>query len=292
MLFDSPILNFATYTSIFVIALCSFVKLFKLDVRSPITLKKSHFLTILFTALIILGWWGLTAGNAIEERILPPLILPAPMEVVNAFPKLYRDQELVASILKSFQRIGTGFGLAVLVAIPLGVMMASYKTVASFFKPLALATSYSPVPIFIPLTIAWWGTDEMQKIGFLFIACFIALLPLVIKSVSDVPQALLDVAMTKGASQWQLVKHVLFPVSLADIWDHMRGVYAVGWGWIILAEVVNPKQGLGYLIFLSDRRSNTAGVFAVVITIIAIAIVLDKLWIVSGQKMFKHKQKA
>jgi hypothetical protein len=94
----------------------------------------------------------------------------------------------------------------------------------------------------------WFGTDEAQKVGFLFIGCFVALLPLVIKDIADVPDAFLDVAVTKGASQWQLVRHVLFPVAQANIWDHLRGVYGVGWGWIIMAEVyVRPQYGLGAL---------------------------------------------
>jgi len=71
-----------------------------------------------------------------------------------------------------------------------------------------------------------------------------------------VPAAYLDVAVTKGATQWQLVRYVLFPVAQADIWDHLRGVYGVGWGWIILAEVVNAERGLGYLMDISNRRGH------------------------------------
>jgi len=146
--------------------------------------------------------------------------------------------------------------------------------------------------VFIPLSMTWFGTGETQKIGFLFIACFVALLPLVIKDIADVPAAFLDVAVTKGATQWQLVRHVLFPVAQANIWDHLRGVYGVGWGWIIMAEIVLlPQYGLGALIGVSDRRSHPDAIFAVIIVIVVIAVACDRLWRLGGDLLFPYREK-
>ena len=148
-----------------------------------------------------------------------------------------------------------------------------------------------PIVVFIPLTLAWFGMSEMQKVVFLFIGCFVVLLPLVVKTVSDVPSAFLDVAKTKGATQWQLVSRVLFPIARADIWDHLRGVYGVGWGWIILAEVVNAEQGLGYLISQSERRGHIDSLFAVVMVIIVIAVLCDQAWKYLGYWLFPYRQR-
>jgi NitT/TauT family transport system permease protein len=213
------------------------------------------------------------------------------MEVLRAFPRLHFEQELVRSALKSFERVTIGFTLAAIVAVPLGVYMASFEAVAAFFRPLALIGSYVPIVVFIPLTLAWFGLGESQKIGFLFIGCFVALLPLVIRAIEEVPRAFLDVAVTKGATQWQLVWDVLFPVAQANIWDHLRGVYGVGWGWIIMAEVVLlPKYGLGALIGVSERRSNTDAIFAVIIVIVLIAVACDQLWKLGGKLLFAYRQ--
>ena len=169
--------------------------------------------------------------------------------------------------------------------------MASFAPIAAFFRPLALAGAYVPIVVLIPLSLTWFGTGEAQKIGFLFIGCFVALLPLVIKEISDVPDAFLDVAVTKGASRWQLVRHVLFPVAQASIWDHLRGVYGVGWGWIIMAEViVRPDYGLGALIGTSERRSHTDAIFAVIIVIVLIAIACDQLWRLGGDLLFPYRR--
>ena len=147
-----------------------------------------------------------------------------------------------------------------------------------------------PIVVFVPLTLAWFGLSEMQKVGFLFIGCFVALLPLVVKAVGDVPAAYLDVAVTKGATDWQLVRHVLFPVAKADIWEILRGVYGVGWGWIILAEVVAAEKGLGYLITVSERRAHTAAIFAVIIVIVAIGVACDRAWRLGGRLLFPYRQ--
>ena len=85
---------------------------------------------------------------------------------------------------------------------------------------------------------------------------------------------------------------MLFPVALADIWDHLRGVYGIGWGWIILAEVVAAQQGLGYLIQVSERRGHTHATFAIIIVIVIIAVLCDQAWRAGGRKLFPYRRNA
>ena len=89
----------------------------------------------------------------------------------------------------------------------------------------------------------------------------------------------------------ELVRHVLFPVAQANIWDHLRAVYGVGWGWIILAEVVNAERGLGYLIDVSNRRGHTNAIFAIIIVIVLIAIACDQLWRLTGRVLFPYSNR-
>ncbi|MDB6066875.1 MAG: hypothetical protein JWR26_3083 [Pedosphaera sp.] len=283
--------DFFIYSVVFAIVLTLVVRLLGLRVRRELPESKALGLTLGFVGLLLAGWWFATHGKTVEDRMLAPLILPSPQEVVQAFPPLHFEQGLVRSAVTSFVRVTLGFTLAAIVALPLGIYMATFPAIAAFFRPLALIGSYVPIVVFIPLTLAWFGLNETQKIGFLFIGCFVALLPLVIKSISKVSPAYLDVAATKGATQWQLVRHVLFPVAQADIWDNLRAVYGVGWGWIILAEVVNATQGLGYLISISERRGHTAAIFAVILVIVAIAVACDQLWRLGGRMLFPYTRK-
>jgi NitT/TauT family transport system permease protein len=287
---NAPGLGFLIFALAFVTVLTVVVRLTRLRVRSDLPAARALGLTGLFVGVVLLTWWFLTRGEP-SDRLVQPLILPSPLEVLKAFVPLHTEQGLVRSALYSWLRVTTGFGLAALVALPLGVYMATFPPIAAFFRPLSLAGAYVPIVVFIPLSMTWFGTGEAQKIGFLFIGCFVALLPLVIKSIADVPAAFLDVAVTKGASQWQLVRHVLFPVAQANIWDHLRGVYGVGWGWIIMAEiVVLPEYGLGGLIGVSERRSHTESIYAVIIVIVLIAIACDQLWRLGADLLFPYRK--
>jgi len=284
-------LRFLLFALVFVGVLTAVVRLTKLRVRSELPYTRAMALTAGFVGLLLVVWWFVTRGEP-SERIVQTLILPSPMEVLKAFVPLHLEQGLVRSAFYSWLRVTAGFGLAALVALPLGVYMATFPPVAAFFRPLSLTGSYVPIVVFIPLSMTWFGTGEAQKIGFLFIGCFVALLPLVIKDIADVPPAFLDVAVTKGASQWQLVRHVLFPVAQANIWDHLRGVYGVGWGWIIMAEVfVRPEYGLGALIGTSERRSHTDAIFAVIIVIVLIAVACDQVWRLGGDLLFPYRRR-
>ena len=283
--------RFLLFAIVFVGVLTAVVRLARLRVNSELPYAKAVGLTTVFVAVIIGIWWLITHG-APSERLVQPLILPSPMEVLKAFGPLHFQQGLVRSALYSWLRVTAGFSLAALVALPLGVYMATFPPIAAFFRPLSLAGAYVPIVVFIPLSMTWFGLGEAQKIGFLFIACFVALLPLVIKDIADVPAAFLDVAVTKGASQWQLVRHVLFPVAQANIWDHLRGVYGVGWGWIIMAEIlVLPEYGLGGLIEVSNRRSQTGSIFAIIIVIVLIAIACDRAWKIGGELLFPYRRR-
>lgn len=275
---------------LFVALLTVLVRVTGLGVRKSLPHQKELLLTGAFVALVLVGWWFLTRGERFEDRIVNVTILPSPIEMLKAFGPLHFDQALVRNIIVSIQRILIGFSLAVIVSVPLGVYMATFPPIASFFRPVTLVGSYVPTVVFIPLSIAWFGASEIQKIAFLFIVYFVAMLPLVIKSVADVSASYLDVAVTKGASQWQLVRHVLFPVAKADIWDHMRGAFGVGWTWIILAEVwANAESGLGYLLEISYRRGHMDRYFAVVVVIVAIAVGFDQLWRVGSRVLFPYR---
>lgn len=274
----------------FVVALTAVVRLGGLVVRRDPGAARCALLTAACVALTLAVWTWATWGERVEDRIVAPIFLPSPLEVLSAFGPLHSEQGLVRSAITSVVRVSSGYLFGAAIALPLGVYMATFPGIAAFFRPVALAGSYVPISVFLPLTLLWWGAEETQKIGFLSICTFLALLPLVIKTVADVPAALLDVTVTKGATQWQLVSRVLFPVALADLWDHLRGAYGVGWVWIVVAEMQVKKGGLGDLIDTSVRRSHQHAVFAVIIVIVLVAFLCDQAWKWGGVALFPHRR--
>ena len=198
-----PSPGFLIFALAFVTVLTIVVRVSRMRVRGQLSHARSLALSAGFVVGVLAVWWFLTRGEP-TNRIVQQLILPSPLEVLQAFSPLHSEQGLVRSIFSSWVRVTIGFTLAAIVAVPLGVYMATFAPIAAFFRPLVLAGAFVPIVVFIPLSMTWFGTGETQKVGFLFIGCFVALLPLVIKDVADVPAAFLDVAVTKGASQWQI----------------------------------------------------------------------------------------
>src|SRR5688572_19790904 len=128
---------FFLYAIAFSLLLTALVWGARLRVRREVRHISAILLTTAFVVLLMFVWWGLTRGATIEERVLGPLLLPSPREVLAAFPHLHFEQALVRSAVRSFQRVGIGFSIAAIIAVPLGVYMASYAGVAAFFRPLA-----------------------------------------------------------------------------------------------------------------------------------------------------------
>lgn len=243
--------------------------------------------------IVVLGlfWMALTWGVA-EERVISPTILPSPMEVVRSFPSLWFERALTRNIAISLTRVVAGFLVAVAIAFPLGLLMGSFTKINALFNPLAVFSSYLPIPALAPLTLSLWGTGEAQKVGFLALAFGIYLLPLVLSAVDEVDDVYLKTAYTLGASKWQVVTKVLLAVSWYDIFQAMRLGFGVGWSYILLAEMIDIGRGLGGIIIISQRRAQPEYIYLVLIVIVALAFLTDKLWGWVGKMLFPYRREA
>src|ERR1041384_8053189 len=164
----------------------------------------------------------------------------APALVLGAL-QLFLQYDLGTAILVSTRRIAIAFLLASVIALPLGVLMSAFDPINRFFDPIMAPLRYMPISAFIPLLILWFGIYEKQKIAFLFLGVFVYLLPVVVSSIRLVPEELVQTALTLGASKFQVVRTVLVPAALPEIFDSFRVMNAIAWTYVILAEAVNPE---------------------------------------------------
>jgi len=241
--------------------------------------------------VVLVLWWAVTAGPSPEERIVSPVILPSPVEVVASFPSLWYQRALARSIATSLGRVAGGFAVAATVALPLGIAMGAFTKVKALFNPLSVMGSYLPIAAIVPLTLSWFGTGELQKVMFLAIASFVCLLPLVVKAIDDVDDVYLNTAYTLGARRFQAVTKVLLGVASPDIFNALRLTVGVGWTYIILAEIVAAERGLGSLIIISQRRGPREHIYLVLGVIMALAFVIDQLFIWGGRALFPYRER-
>jgi len=261
-----------------------------LRIRERIPPWLSWVLGVLPIVALLVVWHLLTAGAAVEERVISPTILPNPLEVVRSFPSLWVERALVRNLLTSFGRVAEGFALAVAVVFPLGLLMGSFTKIRAMFTPLSVFGAYLPIPALVPLTLSLFGTGEVQKVVFLGLAFGIYLLPLVAAAVESVDDILLKTAYTLGASRWQTVYKVLLPVSWPRIFESLRLGFGVGWSYILLAEMVDIGKGLGGIIITSQRRGPREHIYLVLLAIVIVAFLTDKAWVYLGRRLFPYRE--
>ena len=260
-----------------------------LRIREELPAWQVWLLGIVPVAVLFLAWMAVTTGAA-EERVISPTILPSPREVLASFPQLWFERELTRNIGVSFLRVAEGFGLALAVSFPLGVLMGAFTKVKAAFTPLTIFSAYLPIPTLVPLTLSVFGTGEMQKVVFLALAFTIYLVPLFVAAVDAVDDTYLKTAYTLGATKGQAVGRVLLPISWPDIWQAMRMGFGVGWSYILLAEMVDMGRGLGGIILSSQRRGPREHIYLVLVFIVIVAFLTDRLWAVVGRWLFPYRE--
>jgi ABC-type nitrate/sulfonate/bicarbonate transport system permease component len=204
--------------------------------------------------LLIAVLWQLFGGEPNTQR---GYILPQPGEVIGSYDKLVTPPlDLYDAIWVSFRRVIIGFAWAAGVGVLLGIVAASFRAVGAFVAPLATFMRSLPMAAVVPLTVVWFGIDEKQKQMFIFLAAVPFVFSDTFKAISSVPQRYVETAETLGASRFQIIRKVLVPLALPDIITGLRFLFGLALGYIMLAEAINPKAGLGYLINVASTRGS------------------------------------
>ena len=256
--------------------------------RRPLPQLSGLALQLLSVILLLIVWGALTWGSP-EERILSPLTLPSPGEVVGEVKSLWFDAALTRSTGWSLRRIFLGFGLAALIGIPLGIAAGCFRAVEAFLKPATLFLRNVPIAALIPLTLVWFGLGETQKVFFIFIACIGFVIFDTTRAVLDVDERYVETAYTLGAKKHQVIGKVLIPLALPDIFNSLRLLFGLAFGYIVLAELIDAKFGLGYIVQVSQRRGPREHIYLVLLVISMLAFTIDRLLWYAQKKLFPYK---
>lgn len=257
------------------------------NLRKALTRPLAIALQVGSVVTVLLLWFLLTLGSP-EERILSPLTLPSPAEVAGQIKSLWFDAALSRSIAWSMGRILLGFGLAALIGIPLGILGGCVRAVEAVFHPISVFLRNIPIAALIPLTLVWFGLGEMQKVFFIFIACVGFVLADTTRAVLDVDDRFVQTAYTLGASRRQVVSKVLIPLAMPDIFNSMRLLFGLAFGYIVLAELIDAKFGLGYIIQVAQRRGPREHIYLVLFVITLLAFGIDRLLYALQKRLFPY----
>src|SRR5436309_10708331 len=231
------------------------------SIRKEISPRARIALAFLSWSIIILAWIGLT-----HWEILPPFSLPKPIGVIRAFGKLWTEYDLLGNVMESWWRIAQAFFWCAVVAIPLGILMASFRWLFELINPIAAPMRAMPLTAFLPAFIALFGMDEGMKVAFLWFGMFFYLLAVVVEEVSKVDNSLLETAYTLGAKRRHALR-LLFRASFPAIFSSFRILYDIGWTYVILAEMLNARKGVGYMVEAARKVLDFDRVYAGIIAI-------------------------
>ena len=219
--------------------------------------------------LVIAVWWAVVVKTE-------SAIFPTPWQVVTGAMELVEDGTLWEHIRASLFRVGVGFGLAVLVGIPLGLWMGWVGAAFRTFNPIfQMLRPISPIA-WIPVAILWFGVGEVSPIFLIFISSVFPLIVQTTSGVHTIDRRYLRAAANFGVPRSVLFRQVVIPAVLPEIIVGMRIGIGVAWLVVVAAEMIALRSGLGYLIMDSRNAGNRYDlVIAAMIIIGTIGLMLD-----------------
>jgi taurine transport system permease protein len=212
---------------------------------------------------------------------MEPIWLPSPEAVWSRLGDIatvgYRNSTLAEHLGYSLFRVIVGFLLGALVGIPLGYAMGLSNWFRGWFDPIVEFMRPVPPLALIPLVIIWAGIGEVGKIILLFLAALWIMAIAARSGVSGVRISKVHAAYSLGASKWQIMRHVIIPNSLPEIFTGARVAMGVCWGTVVAAELVAAEKGAGMMIMVASKFQSTDIVLMGIILIGIIGFSIDML---------------
>ncbi|AGI67484.1 ABC transporter permease protein [Octadecabacter antarcticus 307] len=252
-------------------------------VRSPVG-RVQGIISAIGIWAVFFGFWIL----ATSLGWVNDLLVPSPQKVLAATFDLFVNRGFSSDVLISVWRVFISFAMACAVAIPLGVAMGTFPSIAAIFAPFVSAWRYLPAPSFIPILLMWFGTGEAPKLALLFIGVIFFLITLVMDHTKNVRKELVETALTLGASRYVVVLKIVFPAALPDIVTAMRQMLAMAWTYLVIAEIVASTTGIGAMMMRARRFLKTDEILSGIIVIGVLGLLTDLLFRVLHRRMFPY----
>ncbi|MDO9398654.1 MAG: ABC transporter permease, partial [Herbiconiux sp.] len=237
---------------------------------------------------VVIGavWFAVTASGLVK-----PIFLPNPVDVVLRLVEQAQNGQLWSDIGISVLRIMSAFLVAAVVAVPLGLLMGRIRFFEALLVPITEFIRYMPVVAFTPLTVVWFGVDEVQKLVLIFLGTFFALLLMVMDDVQRVPREYVESSRTFGMPEHRILARVVLRAAMPSIWDSFRLALGWCWSWLVLGELVAATSGLGYRITLGQRYLDTSLIIGYILVLGLLGLITDQVLRLSKRALFGYLKK-
>jgi NitT/TauT family transport system permease protein len=233
----------------------------------------------------ILGWAALSAVLTLSELPIARF-LPGPLAVTAEGLRLTESGAFWNAFAVSNLRILTAFFLAMVIGVSIGLLTAWRAEIRAFLQPLLVFLRYTPVAAIVPLSIIFFGVDNLQKVIVLFIGCVFYVIVLTQDAILRFPAAHIDSARSLGLNRIQILRRVILPGTAPEIFDTARVAIGLTWSYLLVAEVVAAESGMGFLLMRAQRFLRIDQMLFIMIILALIGLAYDYFFVLTRRYVF------
>jgi NitT/TauT family transport system permease protein len=223
----------------------------------------------------VLACVGLLAVWQVAALALNNDSFPTALDSMRAIPAILGDKEALINILASLRRMAIGFGVAVLVSIPLGLLMGRSRGVASFFNPLLMVIYPVPKAALMPIIMLWLGVGDLSKTLVIFLGVSLPVIYHSFEGAKAVEEKMLWSGAAMGLSAAERLIRIVLPAALPEILTGCRTGLVLALITMVTSEMIARQSGAGNILFNALDMGQYDTVYAMIIIIGAMGICLD-----------------
>src|SRR5246127_2989645 len=223
----------------------------------------------------LLACFGLLVAWQVAALALNNDSFPTALESIRAIPAILGDKEALINILASLRRMAIGFGAAVIISIPLGLLMGRSRGVASFFNPLLMVIYPVPKAALMPIIMLWLGVGDLAKTLVIFLGVSLPVIYHSFEGAKAVEEKMLWSGAAMGLSAAQRLVRIVLPAALPEILTGCRTGLVLALITMVTSEMIARQSGAGNILFNSLDMGQYDTVYAMIVIIGAMGIGLD-----------------
>jgi sulfonate transport system permease protein len=233
--------------------------------------------------LILVAAWEFAAAR----QWMPGNLLPAPSVILATLNDLAKSGELVDHLVTTTTRVAVGFAFGVAAATILGALCGTVPLARRLLDPSIQALKSVPSLAWVPLFILWFGIFETSKVILIAVGIFFPVYLALAAGIPNVDRKLVEVARVYRYSTAALIQRVLLPAVLPTYLIGLRSGLALGWMFVVAAELMGASQGLGYLLVDGQQTGRPAIIIASIILFAILGKATDVLLAIASARALR-----
>ena len=237
-------------------------------------------LACLLFLLLLVGIWQLLAMAELWDETL----FPSPTSVCESLRDGFASGTLVAAISASLRRLFLGYGIALLIGIPLGLVLGRNRLLDDTVGSLAVGLQALPSICWLPLAVLWFGLSETAMLFVIVMGSFMSLTLSIRDGVRAIPPLYIRAARILGARGWQFYRHIVLPASMPAILTGAKLGWSFAWRSLMAAELLYVTTGVGSTLMTGRDLHDMPLVVAAMLVIVTIGLFFDRVLFKSAER--------